>query len=481
MLELLRRPVTELASLVREGGVTSTELVDAALARIEALDPELNAFCLVDAEGTRAAAAAIEPGDPRPFAGVPIAVKDGAAVNGQPLGAGSALLDGFTPRHDSHVVRRLKHAGFVIVGRTTMPEFGILPVTEPRRDGPCRNPWDLGRSPGGSSGGAAAAVAAGMVPLAHGSDGGGSIRIPAACCGLVGLKPARGRVSRGPECGDDLLVQDGVLTRTVGDTAALLDVLAGYEPGDATWAPPPAEPFASAARREPGSLRVALTLTPPIDAELDPGAEHAVREAAELLASLGHEVSEIEAPWAGRNLLGTFTVVFASGVAESIELAGMAAGREPSPALLEPLSWEIYSFAKARGALDYPLARRRLEAATRAIVGAIWAEHDVVLLPALAEPPVPIGAIDGCAERPWEDFSRSGRFTPFTSIFNVTGQPAISLPLFEQEGGLPLAVQLAGPPAGEELLLSLAAQLEAARPWHARRPPAPAAPEPLRP
>src|SRR5215218_6687587 len=243
---LLFRPANELADLVRSGDVSARELVESSLERIDALQPDLNAFVHTDPDGALAAADAVGPGDERPFAGVPIAVKDTAAVAGMPYTLGSDAFGDFVPAHDAFVVRRLREAGFVIVGKTNLPEFGILPVTEPRRFGPARNPWDSERTPGGSSGGAAAAVASGMVPLAHASDGGGSIRIPAACCGLVGLKPTRGRISRGPEQGDDFLVQDGLLTRTVAETAELLDVLAGYEPGDATWAPPPAAPFGEA-------------------------------------------------------------------------------------------------------------------------------------------------------------------------------------------------------------------------------------------
>src|SRR3954462_2514358 len=273
--DLLFRPAGELAALVRAGDVTARELVEASLERIGELNGELNAFVHVDADGALAAADAVGAGDERPFAGVPIAIKDTAAVAGLPFSLGSDLFGDFVPERDAFVVRRLREAGFVIVGKTNLPEFGILPVTEPRRFGPTRNPWDTERTPGGSSGGAAAAVASGMVPLAHGSDGGGSIRIPAACCGLVGLKPSRGRVSRGPDQGDDFLVQDGVLTRTVAETAKLLDLLSGYEVGDATWAPPPSESFAAAAKREPGRLRIGYTTTAAIEADLDPECERA--------------------------------------------------------------------------------------------------------------------------------------------------------------------------------------------------------------
>jgi amidase len=469
MSELMFKPATELAAMVRSGEVSSRELVQASLDSIEALNGDLNAFVHVDADGAIATADGIKPGDERPFAGVPIAIKDGAPVEGLPMTAGSELFGDFVPQHDAFVVRRIREAGFVIVGKTNLPEFGILPVTEPRRLGPTRNPWDPSRTPGGSSGGAAAAVASGMVPLAHGSDGGGSIRIPAACCGLVGLKTARGRISRGPEVGDDFLVQDGVLTRTVAETAELLDLLAGYELGDGNWAPPPTDPFASAAGREPGRLRIGVTTDPPIEAPLDPAGEKAVEDAAQLLAELGHEVEQVEAPWNGQDVEHVFTTVFCTGIAIAVFFGGQVSGREPREELVEPLSWTIWRGVNEYGGLHYALAKLRLEGFSRALVG-MWKDHDVLLTPALAERPLPIGEIDACSDEPWEDFRRSGRFTPFTAIFNVTGQPAISLPLFHGDDGLPIAVQLAGPPAGEETLLSLAAQLEAARPWADLRP-----------
>jgi amidase len=469
--DLLFKPAGELAALVRSGELSATELTDAALERIEALEPDLNAFVHLDPDGATAAADGIGADDGRPFAGVPIAIKDTAPVAGLPYRMGSDLFGDFVPGHDAFVVRRLKEAGFVIVGKTSLPEYGILPVTEPRRFGPTHNPWDTERTPGGSSGGAAAAVAAGMVPLAHGSDGGGSIRIPAACCGLVGLKPSRGRVSRGPDQGDDFLVQDGVLTRTVAETAELLDVIAGYEPGDATWAPPPAEPFADAAAREPGRLRIGVTTVPAIEAaSLDPLCERAVRDAAELLSSLGHEVEEIAAPpWAGQDLLGAFTLVFGTSIALGMWFGGQVTGREPSPELVEPLSWTIWEGVRERRPVEYLLARTQLTAASRGIV-ALWRDYDAVVTPALAQRPVRIGEIDSCSDEPWEDFRRSGEFTPYTAIFNVTGQPAVSLPLFHGDDGLPLAIQIGGRPAGEAQLLALAAQLEAAHPWAERRP-----------
>src|SRR5579863_3255796 len=277
------KPVDELAALVRDGAIAARELTELSLERIEALDPKLGAFIQVDREGALQAASAIAPGDPRPFAGVPIAIKNNRAVAGLRLTHGCRLMRDYVAPYDHNAVARLRAAGFVIVGTTKPPEYGILPVTEPLEYGPSRNPWDPSLTPGGSSGGSAAAVAAGMVPIAHGNDGGGSLRIPAACCGLVGLKAQRHRVSTAPDLGASPLVIDGVLTRTVGDTAQLLDLLAGYEAGDAAWIHAPAEPFALTAQRAPAGLRLALTTTPPIpDAAIDPQCAQAALRAAAL-------------------------------------------------------------------------------------------------------------------------------------------------------------------------------------------------------
>jgi amidase len=467
--DLLFRPATELATLVHTGQVSATELVTAALEKIEQLQPTLNAFVHVDPDGALEAAAKIDRDDPRPFAGVPIAMKDTTPVRGMPYTMGSDLFGDFVPGHDSFVTRRVRDAGFVIVGKTNMPEFGILPVSEPRRFGPARNPWDTDRTPGGSSGGAAAAVAGGMVPLAHGSDGGGSIRIPASCTGLVGLKPSRGRISRGPDLGDDFLVQDGSLTRTVAETAQMLDILSGYEIGDSTWAPPPAGPFANAVGRDPGRLKIGYTLSAAMDATLDPENERATLEAAQLLSELGHEVEEVQAPWGGQELFDAFLMAFGTPISMGIYFGGMVTGREPTEELVEPLSWEMWTAIREHSALDYLLGRTQLSAVSRGII-ALWETHDVILTPALANRPPRIGEIDACSDDPWDDFKRSSEFAPYAAIYNVTGQPGITLPLFQGDDGLPTSVQLGGRPAGEAELLSLAAQLEAARPWADRRP-----------
>jgi amidase len=468
--ELLQRSARELAALIRDGELTARELVQASLDRIEAVNPAINAFTHVDADSALATADAVGPGDSRPFAGVPIAIKDNRPVAGMPITMCSDLFGRQVADHDAHVVRRLREAGFVIVGKTTLPEMGILPTTESRRFGPTRNPWGLDRTPGGSSGGAAAAVAAGIVPIAHGNDGGGSIRIPAACCGLVGLKPGRGRVSVGPDGGQSFLVTDGVLTRTVEDTVAALDVLAGYEPGDATWAPPPPARYVELASDRPGRLRIALALNPPLDgATLDSVNEAAARDAAGLLESLGHEVEEVTAPWSGLGLLPDFTRAFGPPIAMTVWVGGRLARREPAEEDVEPLTWMFWDHSRTQDALSVVTAQARLEAVARQIV-AFFSPYDAVLTPALGQRPVAIGEIHGRGPDPWGHYRRSGYFTPYTAIVNVTGQPAIALPLYHGDDGLPTAVQLIGAPAREEVLLRLAAELEQALPWAERRP-----------
>jgi amidase len=469
--DLMFRPALQLARLVRDGELSASELVEVCLRRIEELDPHINAFAEVDGERALARAAEIGAGDQRPFAGVPIAIKNNRPVEGLRWTLGCSLMAEHVAVYDHSVTRRLKQAGFVIVGTTTLPEYGILPTTEARLFGPTRNPWDPERTPGGSSGGAAAAVAAGMLPVAHGNDGGGSIRIPAACCGLVGLKPQRGRVSPAPELGDSLLVADGVLTRTVSDTAAILDVLAGYEVGDATWAPPAAEPFARSAARSPEPLRIAATTLPPVaDATVDPVCARAVSDAAEVLRSLGHTVEEVDPPWQVEGVRELFGSVFSVHVALSIAFSASVAKREPAEGEMEPLSWAIYSMVQHMGAVEGLATTTQLQAFARGLISFL-APYDALLTPALAERPLPLGLLDSAAERPMETFTRSALFTPFTPVFNATGQPGISLPLFQGEDGLPLAVQLVGRPAGEAQLLSLAAQIEEAHPWRERRPP----------
>ncbi|HEU4657190.1 MAG TPA: amidase [Capillimicrobium sp.] len=470
--DLMFRPVGELADLVRRGEVAARELVELSISRIEELDPQLDAFIDVDGDRALAEADAISPGDERPFAGVPIAIKNNRAVAGWRYTIACDLMGDFRPDFDHAVVRRLKEAGFVVVGTTNLPEYGIQPVSEPRRFPASRNPWDRDRTPGGSSGGSAAAVAAGMVPIAHANDGGGSTRIPAACCGLVGLKPQRGRLPLGPELGDHTLAQDGVLTRTVAETAQLLDLLNGHDIGDATWAPPPSEPYVRAVERDPGPLRIGVAVNPPLpDATVDPLCLAAVDQTAALLEQLGHDVEQIEPSWTNPALLPLFSVEFMTAIATQIGFSGLIAGREPVREDMQALSWAIFEQVRGLSALDFAGAHVQLQAMMRALIVELD-PYDVVLTPGLAQRPLPIGTLKSDDdENPLQAFADAGLFTPFTAGLNASGQPALMLPLVHGDDGLPTGVQLIGRPAREDVLLAVGAQLERARPWADRRAP----------
>src|SRR3954454_1278205 len=363
----------EQAALVRTGEASPRELVESALRRIESLNPKLNAFIELDGERALEAADAVQPGDAQPFAGVPIAIKGNVPVAGLCMNFASKFLAGHRPSHSAYLVRRLREAGFVVVGTTNLPESAILPTTEPRHTGVTRNPWDLERTPGGSSGGSAAAVASGMLPIAHGNDGGGSLRTPAACTGLIGLKASRGRVSRGPDLGESWLASDGVLTRTVADTALALDVLGGYEVGDASWAPRPAEPYALAMRRDPGRLRVAVTAANPLAVEPDEESVRGLRFTAELLAALGHDVEEAQPAYPDPSVLEIFLQAYGPAVALGVQYGVLLSGHEasaphaapggqtggrvnplhPSGKAIEPLSRALYERAKATPSIGY--------------------------------------------------------------------------------------------------------------------------------
>jgi amidase len=451
--ELAFLSATEQADLVRRGEVDWRELVDLYLARIDRLDPQLNAFVTV----------CREPEEPRdgPFRGVPLPIKDLQETAGIRTTFSSRAYADFVPDFDVAVVRRFKEAGFVVLGKTNTPELGITAVTESQLNGVCRNPWDTTRTPGGSSGGAAAAVAAGLAPAAHGTDGGGSIRIPASCCGVFGLKPARGRVSLAPYGGHEGFSTSGPLVRTVRDAAGLLDVIAGYEAGDPWWAPPPERPFAEEVGADPGRLRVALTTTPPIDAEVAPECVAAAEATAALLTELGHSVEEETPPWADGRLIDLFMKVWTV-------IPGM---REKPRELFEPMNRVLIDAGDEMKAVDYVNATQALRGWARRIV-AFWDEFDLVLTPTLAQPPPPVGALMD-PDDPWGNFDKAWKFTPFTQVANVTGLPAVSVPLFWTEAGLPIGTQLIGRPAAEATLLRVSAQLEAARPWRDRRPPEP--------
>jgi amidase len=442
---------TELAELVRRRDVSPEELVRLYLDRIETHDPAVNSFVTVCDERALEEARAPRPG---PFSGVPLPIKDLTETAGIRTTLSTRGLAAYVPERDAAVVARLRAAGFVVIGKTNTPELGLTPFTESELNGVCRNPWDAARTPGGSSGGAAAAVAAGLAPAAHGSDGGGSIRIPSSACGLFGLKPSRGRVSPAPFGDLYGFSTAGPIARTVLDAAALLD------PGDPHLCPTPARPFVEEVGADPGRLRIALTVEPPIPAGVDAECAAAARAAGELLAELGHEVEEATPPWRSESLIDLFMTVW-----------------QTIPTLYEPRIREGYgplaatlaARADATAAPEYLRALAGLQALVRRVV-AFWDDHDLVLTPTLALPPVPVGWADEEPD-PWRQFLRNATFTPFTPLVNVTGQPAVSLPLGRTEAGLPVGVQLVGRPVGEATLLRVSAQLEAARPWRDRAPP----------
>jgi amidase len=472
--DYLTRPATEQAAAIRTGEVSSRELVEASLRAIVALNDELNAFVTTAAERALEEADAIEPGDERPLAGVPIAVKDLIAMTeGIRTTQGMEAMGDWVPDHDSATVRKLRAAGAIVVGKTNTPELGILPVTEPDRFGPTRNPWDTSRTPGGSSGGSGAAVASGMVSLAHGNDGGGSIRIPASCCGLVGLKPSRGRVSWAPDWTEGAigLPTDGCLSRTVLDTATTLDLIAGYEPGDSFLVPAPSRPFTDAARAaDPGKLRMGFTLEAPNGAPVDPDCQQAVKDAVELLQELGHEVVEADLA-SDEGYVENFVKVWVGGTGDELHTFERWLGGPLDRSKIEPLTAQMEEISNGLSATDLLSAMDYLRRLSRVVLE-FWQDHDVLITPTLAKPPIEIGALRPAeGEPPIQMLINSATWVPFTPVFNVTGQPAISLPLHQSQENLPVGVQFVGPPAGEEMLIALAAQLEQARPWADRRPP----------
>lgn len=463
---------TEQAALVRNGEVSPAELVGEAIARIEELNPQLNAVIheLFDRAETEAAGSLPD----GPFRGVPFLLKDLAAeLAGTPFNEGLDFSGDYHSSVTQELTQRYIDAGFVICGKTNTPELGILPTTEPRRFGASRNPWSIKHSTGGSSGGSAAAVASGMVPAAHASDGGGSIRIPASCCGLVGLKPTRGRNSLAPNYGDVMsgLVCEHVVTRSVRDSAAMLDATAGPVPGDPYWAPPRRGPsFAAAAARPPSKLRIAVLTASPSGSDVHADCVAAARAAATLCESLGHEVEDATLDVDGDAFVANFVSAWAAGNAWAIADWEERLGRPVTEEEVEPLSWALIGLGRSLTSAQYLVAVQHLQKFTRQ-VGAYFEGIDVLLTPTLGEPPAPLGTFDSPPGEPLAGLFRSASYVPFTPPFNVTGQPAISLPLHWNEGGLPIGVQFVGRFGDEETLLSLAGQLEQAAPWAARRPP----------
>jgi amidase len=461
---------TELAELVRKGEVKPIELVDAAIERIDRLNPELNAVVTPMYDLAREAAAGELPQGP--FTGVPFLLKDlMATYAGTRMCWGTACARDYVPGHDSELVVRQKRAGLITLGKTNTPEFGILPTTEPHLFGPSRNPWDTGRTTGGSSGGSAAAVASGMVPMAHANDGGGSIRIPASCCGLFGLKPTRARNPLGPSLGDVVsgIVVEHAVTRSVRDSAALLDATSGPDLGDPYWAPPPENPYLQEVGADTGRLRIAYT------AEAQGAVTHedcakAVEDAAKLCSELGHEVEEKALQVDVEALTPLFMTLWSAAQAWTADSLALVTGKAPAEEELEPLTRALIDMGRGFSAPQYLMAVTGLQALARDLARQA-ADYDLWLTPTLAEPPLPLGTFESPPDNPLYGIVRAAGFVPFTPICNITGQPAMSVPLYWNSEGLPIGVQFIAAFGDEATLFRLAAQLEEARPWAARRPP----------
>ena len=462
---------TAQAELVRRKEVKPIELVEAAIKRIERINPEINAVITPMFDEARSAAQAELPEGP--FAGVPFLLKDLlAAYAGVPMSSGSQFLKEFTPPRDSELTARHKRAGLVIVGKNNTPEYGILPTTEPLLFGPSRNPWDTTRHTGGSSGGSAAAVAAGLVPMAHANDGGGSIRIPASCCGVFGLKPTRARNPLGPDFGDMFsgFVSEHAVTRSVRDSAALLDATAGPMPGDPYYAPPQARLFSEEVGAPVGQLRIALTTQTATGTPVHPDCVKAAHDAAALCAELGHEVAEAAPAINGELYLQSFMAIWSAGCAWTIDGFARLMGREPQEDQFEPGTWVLYQMGKKTKAADYLMALQWLQGLSRE-VAQFMTDYDIWLTPTLGAPPLPLGSFDAQPDDPLAGMKQATAFVPFTPLCNSTGQPAMSMPLYWNDEGLPIGTHFVGRFGDEATLFQLAAQLEEARPWAGRRPP----------
>jgi len=484
-----------LAGLIRAGELHPGELVEAVIERIEALNPSLG--CVVAPMFDEARRVAREPLPEGPLAGVPFLLKDLlGAYAGAPLRSGCRFYNDYVPTADSELVRRYRAAGLIAVAKTATPELGIAPYTEPLLHGPARNPWDLSRTPGGSSGGSAAAVAARIVPFASGGDGGGSIRIPAACCGVFGLKPTRGRTPNGPDRGDlwqGAAVQHA-LTRSVRDSAALLDLSAGPDPGAPSYPPPPARPFLAEVDAPPGRLRIAYTTRPLLGGTVDPECVAAVEDAVTLLRELGHTLVEASPEVDGPAFSRAFFTLLCGETAAEVAAGERLLGRKARARDFEVPTWALALLGRNLSAGAFVSAQHTLQAVSRG-VAPFFAAHDLLLTPTLSRPPVPLGALQsrGAEALLMKTLGRLGagsliqrlldltpavervyHFIPFTPVFNTTGQPAMSVPLYWTGDNLPVGVQLVARFADEATLFRLAGQLERARPWAGRAPTLPA-------
>lgn len=470
--EYTRHDGLGLAELVAKKEVTPQELADTALEAVERMNPELNAVLQRLPELARAEIARGLPDGP--FRGVPFVIKELVLhAKGVRLDSGCKLAQGLVPEEDTELMARFRRAGLVLVGTTQTPELGYNPTTETVLYGPVHNPWDPSRSAGGSSGGSSAAVAAGIVPLAHANDGGGSIRIPASCNGLVGLKPTRDRIPTGPDYADPLcgLAIEFAVTRTVRDAAALLDAVSGPDLGAPSQCVPPLRPFRDEVGAKTGRLRIAFSTRPASGRRADPECERAVTETAKLLASLGHELVESAPALDWDRFLDTVHVIWVAFTALSMDGLSAALGRKPTPESVEAVTWACYEDGKRFSAVELLQALDHHNAVSRQ-TAAFFQGLDAFLTPTTARPAAPLGEIDqnkaGLSAIDWT--RQVFEYVPFTALFNTTGQPAISLPLHWTPAGLPVGVQLAGRFGDEATLLRLASQLEIARPWRDKRP-----------
>ncbi|MBN1160891.1 MAG: amidase [Dehalococcoidales bacterium] len=481
-----------LAGLVRKKEVKPVELVEEAINRIEKLNPRLNAVVHKIYEQARHTAARDLPDGP--FKGVPFLLKDLVAFYaGAPMCNGSRFFKDYVPDHDCELVKRLKSAGVIVVGKTNTPEFGVAFVTEPELFGPANNPWDLTRTTGGSSGGSAAAVAAHLVPMAHGNDGGGSIRVPSSCCGVFGLKPTRGRNPAGPDFGDMWrgLAGDHAITRSVRDSAALLDATAGPDIGAPYWAVPPERPFLEEVGTAPGKLRIAFTSQPFLGNYVAEDCIKGLEETVKLCQELGHEVVEDSPPVDRQAVARAFMTIICSETRATIRNAAELLDRKPSSKYFETLTWIMSLLGDKFSASDLSRAINSIQYVSRK-VGVFFEKYDVLLTPTLSVLPIKTGEsrVKGTQALLMNLFARFNagglikrlapmdtmieedfKFAPYTPLFNATGQPAMSVPLYWNDEGLPIGMQFAAKYGDEATLFRLAGQLEKARPWADRVPP----------
>jgi amidase len=459
---------TAQAELVATGKVSPVEMVNAAIERVERYDGALNALTYRWFEAARELASSSQLPE-GPFRGVPYLLKDlYAAEAGKPLSNGSKAYKSadYVSSEDTTLVSRYKASGLISIGRSNSPEFGSVPVTEPEAWGPTRNPWDLSRTPGGSSGGSAAAVAAGIVPIAHASDGGGSIRIPASCCGLVGLKVSQGRISMGPTRDESNLGVEHCVSRSVRDSARLLDATHGPGIGDVIIAPTPRRPFIDEVGADPGRLRIGFLDFNPRGGDVHADCVDGVHKTAKLLESLGHHVEPGFPEIFSDNDFGrAFSMLWSTNMGTAIRRFSEALGREMTPNDIEAMNWAQAEFAKGVNGVDFSLAQASSIQFRRAIQSWWTKGWDLLLTPTLSAPPLPVGSMPNNPERPMTPLMTAGSWVAFTSQFNISGQPAISLPLHRTAEGLPVGMQLAAAYGREDLLIRVASQLEQAAPW----------------